>query len=164
MIKLTDDKNVTTNIVKITNIAVNKNNDGSVNINANAIADNNEEVRIVMENIDLSNDTELFSYVNNLESNDTISFVSKNDKKYITVTIAKCSDWQSLYIEGKKKYEHHNIDVNLALFDLINDAIYELGGNIESIEFNTIYVTDEYAEDVGFPDDIKDIPDEVIED
>ena len=36
--------------------------------------------------------------------------------------------------------------------------------NIESIEFNTIYVTDEYAEDVGFPDDIKDIPDEVIED
>ena len=75
MIKLTDDKNVTTNIIKITNIAVNKNNDGSVNINANAIADNNEEVRIVMENIDLSNDTELFSYVNNLESNDTISFV-----------------------------------------------------------------------------------------
>ena len=164
MIKLTDDKNVTTNIVKITNIAVNKNNDGSVNINANAIADNNEEVRIVMENIDLSNDTELFSYVNNLESNDTISFVSKNDKKYITVTIVKCSDWQSLYREGKEKYEHHNIDVNLALFDLINDAIYELGGNIESIEFNTIYVTDEYAEDVGFPDDIKDIPDEVIED
>ena len=45
MIKLTDDKNVTTNIVKITNIAVNKNNDGSVNINANAIANNNEEVK-----------------------------------------------------------------------------------------------------------------------
>ena len=64
-----------------------------------------------MENIDLSNDTELFSYVNNLESNDTISFVSKNDKKYITVTIVKCSDWQSLYIEGKKnifKYQNEN--------------------------------------------------------
>lgn len=85
-------------------------------------------------------------------------------KKYIRVMIMKCDDWQALYIEGGKKYEGHHINVDLALFDLINSAIYEhCGGKIESIDFGSLYVTQEYAEDVGFPDRLEDIPDEIIE-
>lgn len=85
-------------------------------------------------------------------------------KKYISVMIMKCSDWEALYIEREKKYEGHKIGTDLALFDLINSAIYEhCGGNIESIEFGSLYVTDEYAEEVGFPENLSDIPDEIIE-
>lgn len=85
-------------------------------------------------------------------------------KDYLSVTIVKCSDWQALYIEGEKKYEGHNIKTDLALFDLINSAIYEhCGGSIESIDFGSLYVTQEYAEDIGFPDRLEDIPDEIIE-
>ena len=84
-------------------------------------------------------------------------------KDYLSVTIVKCSDWQALYIEGEKKYEGHNIDVDLALFDLINSAIYEYcGGSIESIDFGTLFVEDDYAEN-GLPERLEDIPDEVIE-
>lgn len=84
-------------------------------------------------------------------------------KNYLSVIIVKCDDWQALYIEGEKRYEGHNIDADLALFDLINSAIYEhCGGSIESIEFGNLYVTQEYAEDVGFPEKLVDIPDEII--
>lgn len=85
-------------------------------------------------------------------------------KDYLSVMIMKSSDWQALYIEGEKKYEDHKIETDLALFDLINSAIYtNCGGNIESIDFGSLYVTDEYAENVGFPDRLEDIPDEVID-
>lgn len=86
-------------------------------------------------------------------------------KKYISVIIVKCSDWEALYIEGEKKYEGHHIDADLALFDLINSAIYtHCGGSIESIDFGTLIVEDDYVEDIGnFPNNLDDIPDEVIE-
>ena len=85
-------------------------------------------------------------------------------KDYLSVTIVKCSDWQALYIEGEKKYEGHNIETDLALFDLINSAIYEhCGGSIESIDFGTLFVEDDYAENNGLPERLEDISDEVIE-
>lgn len=84
-------------------------------------------------------------------------------KDYLSVTIVKCSDWQALYIEGEKKYEGHNIETDLALFDLINSAIYEhCGGSIESIDFGTLFVEDDYAENNGLPERLEDIPDEAI--
>lgn len=85
-------------------------------------------------------------------------------KDYLSVMIMKCSDMEALYIEGEKKYESHKIEADLALFDLINSAIYEhCGGNIDSVDFGCLYVTDEYAENVGFPERLEDIPDEVID-
>ena len=84
-------------------------------------------------------------------------------KNYLSVVITKSSDWQALYIEGEKKYEGHSIEVGLALFDLINSAIYQnCGGNIESIDFGTLFVTDKYAENEGFPEKLDDIPDDII--
>ena len=85
-------------------------------------------------------------------------------KDYLSVMIIKSSDMQALYIDGEKQYEDHKIETDLALFDLINSAIYtNCGGDIESIDFGSLYVTDEYAENVGFPDRLEDIPDEVID-
>ena len=85
-------------------------------------------------------------------------------KDYLSVMIIKSSDMQALYIDGEKQYEDHKIETDLVLFDLINSAIYtNCGGDIESIDFGSLYVTDEYAENVGFPDRLEDIPDEVID-
>ena len=84
-------------------------------------------------------------------------------KNFLSIVIARSYDWQALYIEGEKKYEGHSIETGLALFDLINSAIYQnCGGSIESIDFGTLYVTDKYAENEGFPDRLDDIPDDVI--
>ena len=48
--------------------------------------------------------------------------------------------------------------------DLINSAIYEhCGGSIDSVDFGCLYITDDYAENVGFPERLEDIPDEVID-
>ena len=84
-----------------------------------------------------------------------------NKKKYIEIIVVKCSDWEVLYIDKEKKYDGHRIDVDLSLFDYINKAIYELG-SIESIDYGTLWVSDEYMEEVGCPDKLEDIPDEVI--
>lgn len=85
-------------------------------------------------------------------------------KDCLSVMIIKSSDMQALYIDGEKQYEDHKIETDLALFDLINSAIStNCGGDIESIDFDSLYVTDEYAENVGFPDRLEDIPDEAID-
>lgn len=84
-------------------------------------------------------------------------------KKYLSVTVVQCSDWQALYIEGEKKYEHHKVEADLALFDLMNSAIYtHCGGSIESIDFGTLIVEDDYVENNGLPERLEDIPDEAI--
>ena len=84
-------------------------------------------------------------------------------KSYIEIRIVFCGDWEVLYIENDKCYEGHEIDVDLALFDYINSAIYN-NGEIESIDFGRIEVTDEYMEDVGCPEDYREIPDNVLVD
>ena len=82
-------------------------------------------------------------------------------KKHIKVRIAKCSDWEVLYVNDVKKYEGHTITLDLALFDFINTAIYETG-DISGVDFGVLYVKDKYMQDEGCPQLFKDIPDEAI--
>ena len=115
-----------------------------------------------IDNIMKNNDMELFDVTDTYGRICRIYHEPKKD--YLSVMIMKCSDMEALYIEGEKKYESHKIEANLALFDLINSAIYEhCGGNIDSVDFGCLYVTDEYAESVGFPERLEDIPDEIID-
>ena len=82
-------------------------------------------------------------------------------KENIKVRIAKCSDWEVLYVDGIRKYEGHTITLDLALFDFINGAIHEKG-NIASIDFGILYVKDRYMQDTGCPLLFEDIPDNAI--
>lgn len=59
----------------------------------------------------------------------------------------------------RKKHEEHKIRLDSELFDCINLNIIN---GITRIDFDDLWVTDKYMEDVGCPDKFNDIPEDVI--
>ena len=77
-------------------------------------------------------------------------------------------DWRAIYLNDEKVFEDHNIDIQdicKELQNLIthNGDVYKQPDYITSIKGEYYYVNESYAEEYGFPEKFRDIPEEMFE-
>lgn len=80
--------------------------------------------------------------------------------EHIKVTIVKCNDWQGVYVEGEKYEEDHNIHT-YNLIDIINHFLLDKN-TVTQIDYEELWVTDDYVEELGLPNKFDEIPENVF--